>query len=238
MKPRGFKVCEVEMPGHRFRIEAIPNFASGFYALIARKAPFLRDIHEDVAQEVCAKISAGRILDVGTGPGYLPLAIAKRNPDVEVTGIDLSRGMIDIARKNAEAAGVSGRVKFETANASKLPFADGYFDFVVSTMSLHHWSDPAACFQEIYRVLKDNATACVYDLRRDTTEDVNAQVRRRYGRFLSFVLLTFVRSHSSMTLKQAEDILSSLRVHFSKRTVEGQGIVLKLELLKYAPAPL
>ena len=214
------------------KIEAIPNFASGIYAFVARKIPCIHDIHEEVRQEVCAKLSSGRILDVGTGPGYLPFLIAKRAPGLEITGIDLSSGMIEIARKKAEELGLSNRVKFEVANASSLPFEDGYFDFVVSTLSLHHWSDPAACFKEIHRVLKTNGQAYVYDVRRDTTEDVNARFKEKYGPFLSFLFLRIVRAHSSMTLKKAEEILSSIQAGFSKKSVQGKGVILRLEMIK------
>ena len=219
-------------PFHKFKIEAIPNFATGFYALIAKKSPVIRDIHKEVAQEVCAKISEGRILDVGTGPGYLPFEIAKRASGLEVVGIDLSSGMVDIARKKASVLGLSDRIRFEIANASQLPFADGYFDFVVSTLSLHHWSDPSAVFKEIHRVLKDKCEANIYDLRRDTAEDVNAHIREKYGWFLSFVFLRLVRAHSSMTLKYAEEILSTLDVNFFKKSVQSKGLLLNLQMVK------
>jgi SAM-dependent methyltransferase len=48
-----------------------------------------------------------------------------------------------------------------------LPFPDGNLDFVVSTLSLHHWPNPAQAFQEIYRVLKPGGQFLVFDLRRD-----------------------------------------------------------------------
>jgi len=214
------------------KIEAIPNVVSGLYAFIARKNPCIRDIHQEVTKEVCAKISSGRILDLGTGPGYLPFAMAKIAPGLEIVGIDLSSGMVELARKKARELGFSNRVTFEVANAARLPFEDGSFDFVVSTLSLHHWSNPAACFKEIYRVLKDNAQADIFDLRRDTTKEVNAEVRQKYGWFLSFLLLRFVRAHSSMTLKQAKDILSSTDASFSKKSAQGRGVILDLQVVK------
>jgi ubiquinone/menaquinone biosynthesis C-methylase UbiE len=214
------------------KIEAIPNPVTGIYAFIARKNPCIRDIHKEVAKEVCAKLSSGWVLDLGTGPGYLPFEIAKRAPDLKIIGIDLSSGMIDIAGKKANELGLAGRVTFETANASSLPFEDGSFDLVISTLSLHHWRDPKACFKEIYRVLKNNAEADIFDLRRDTTKEVNAEFRQRYGWFLYFLFLKFVRAHSSMTLRHAEDILSSVDAPFSKKSAQGIGVVIKLELVK------
>ena len=214
------------------KIEAIPNFVAGIYAFIARKNPSIRDIHQEIAKEICAKISSGRILDLGTGPGYLPFEISKRSPNLKITGIDLSSGMVDMARKKAKELGLSNRVTFEIANAASLPFEDGSFDFVVSTMSMHHWLDPKACFKEIHRVLKNNAEANIFDIRRDTTKEVNTEFTKKYGWFLSFLFLKFVRAHSSMTLKTAEDILSSVDAPFSKKSAQGIGVVLKLQVVK------
>lgn len=214
------------------KIEGIPDLAAKVYSLIARKSPLLRDFYKEVAEEVRSKISSGRILDVGTGPGYLPLEIAKRSQSLEIIGIDISSAMVKIASRNAENMGFSGRVMFQLGNAASLPFEDGHFDFVVSTVSLHHWLRPAECLKEIYRVLKDNGEAWIYDIRRDTPEEVNAQVRRKYGWFLSFLFLKIVRAHSSVTLRGIEEILSSPEVGFSKKSVEDKGVILKLRLLK------
>ena len=216
----------------KLRIEAIPDFAAKFYAFIAKKSPCIRDIHQEVAEEVCARISSGKILDIGTGPGYVPFEIAKRAPGLEVTGIDLSSGMIKIANKNAEELGFSNRVKFKVANAASLPFENEYFDFVISTLSLHHWAKPAEYIKEIHRVLKKNGQAYIYDIWKDTPREIDEQVRKKYGWFLSFLFLSVVRSHSSITLKEAQGILSSLEVSFAEKSTQTKGAVLKLKFLK------
>jgi len=214
------------------KIEAIPDFVAPLYSLIARKSLCIKDIHVAVAEEVFSKISSGRVLDIGTGPGYVPFEIAKRASGLEITGIDLSPKMVEIAGKNAVDLGFSNRVKFQVANAGDLPFPDGYFDLVISTLSLHHWSNPPAYLKEICRVLKKNGEVYIYDLRKDTAREVNTQVKKKYGWFLSFLFLNIVRAHSSMTLKNAEEILSSLGPGFSKKSVQGEGIILKFSLLK------
>jgi ubiquinone/menaquinone biosynthesis C-methylase UbiE len=214
------------------KIEGIPSFGAKGYSLIGRKIPFLKDLYNEVAEEVTARISSGKILDVGTGPGYLPLEIAKRAPSLEIIGIDISHAMVKIANRNAKDRGFSDHVKFQIGNAANLPFEDGYFDFVISTLSFHHWLKPIECLNEIYRVLKENGEAWIYDVRRDTPKEVNAQLRDKYGWFLSFWFLNIVRAHSSVKLKDVEKILSSPKILFSKKIVEDKGVMLKLRLLK------
>lgn len=214
------------------KIEGIPYLGAKVYSLIARKSPLLRDLYKEVADEVCSGIEYGRILDVGTGPGYLPFEIAKKSRSIEIIGIDISTAMVKIASRNAENMGFSERVRFQFGNAASIPFEDEYFDFVVSTVSFHHWSNPIECIKEIYRVLKANGEAWIYDIRRDTTKDVNAQVRNKYGWFLSFLFLNIVRTHSSVIMREVEEIISSPEIGFSKRGVEDKGVILKIWLLK------
>ena len=216
----------------KLKIEAIPSFGAGIYALIAKKSPMIHDIHVDVAEEVSAQISSGRLLDIGTGPGYVPFEIAKRAPGLEIVGIDLSPGMVEIAEKQAKELGLSDRVTFKAANAGSLPFEDGQFDLIISTLSLHHWLKPAEYIKELHRVLKKNGQIWLYDIWRDTPKEIDEQVRKKYGWFLAFLYLTVVRSHSSMTKKAAEELFSSLEVDFGEKKVETRGTILKLRLSK------
>ena len=70
-----------------------------------------------------------RALDLGTGTGLGAFAIARRFPEAEVVGADLAAGMIEEARRKTPPE-LAGRVRFEVADASRLPYADGSFDLV------------------------------------------------------------------------------------------------------------
>ncbi|HEV8686889.1 MAG TPA: class I SAM-dependent methyltransferase [Gaiellaceae bacterium] len=65
-----------------------------------------------------------RALDVGTGTGDGALALARRFPAAEVVGVDLAEGMLELARRKAP------ELRFERADASRLPFPDGSFEVV------------------------------------------------------------------------------------------------------------
>ncbi|HEY2219489.1 MAG TPA: class I SAM-dependent methyltransferase [Gaiellaceae bacterium] len=70
-----------------------------------------------------------RVLDLGTGTGLAAFAAARRFPEAEVVGVDLAPGMIEQARRNTPPELVE-RVRFEQADAAKLPFDEGAFDLV------------------------------------------------------------------------------------------------------------
>jgi ubiquinone/menaquinone biosynthesis C-methylase UbiE len=71
--------------------------------------------------------SPTRILDLGTGTGAGAFTLARRFPDAEVVGVDLSDAMLDQARRNTPED-LRDRVRFERSDASALPFADNSFE--------------------------------------------------------------------------------------------------------------
>jgi ubiquinone/menaquinone biosynthesis C-methylase UbiE len=79
--------------------------------------------------------------------------------------------MIEIAKKNANEHGLSERIEFKKGDASKMPFEDSSFDFVISGGSLHHWKKPILIFNEIYRILKPGCRALISDLRKDAPKE-------------------------------------------------------------------
>jgi ubiquinone/menaquinone biosynthesis C-methylase UbiE len=111
-------------------------------------------LYARVAGEVAAAHPGGKVLEVGSGPGRLAVRLAREAPGMTLTGVDISDAMVERAARRAAGAGLSERVRFEVGDVAALPISDGEFDGVVSTLSLHHWSDPDSGLDEIYRVLK------------------------------------------------------------------------------------
>jgi SAM-dependent methyltransferase len=109
-----------------------------------------------------------RVLEVGCGPGHLSIRLARQH-GLDVTGLDLDPAMIERARANADRAGNGDerRPSFLVGDVASLPFPEGSFDLVVSTLSMHHWADPTAGLAEIGRVLRPGARALVWDVRPD-----------------------------------------------------------------------
>ena len=105
-----------------------------------------------------------RILDVATGSGDLPRAIlrwARRSGhDVRVVGVDLhATTLAEAAARTGPAE--RGRLAFARADALRLPFADGTFDYATTSMFLHHLTDAdaAAAVREMARVARRGIVA-------------------------------------------------------------------------------
>jgi ubiquinone/menaquinone biosynthesis C-methylase UbiE len=127
-----------------------------------------KDIEEfgRLAGRIAAPLSAASaILEVAPGPGFLAVELAKRG--FAVTGLDISKTFVELARKNAEKAGV--RVRFEQGNASRMPFADRSFDFLICRAAFKNFADPMGALGEMHRVLRPGGRSLIIDLRRDAS---------------------------------------------------------------------
>jgi malonyl-CoA O-methyltransferase len=83
-----------------------------------------------------------RVLDLGTGTGKAARLAAERFPEAEVLGVDLSPGMVEEARALVPPELVD-RVRFQVADASELPFAEGEFDLVILLNMIPFFSELA-----------------------------------------------------------------------------------------------
>ena len=138
-------------------IERIPGPFASLYEKATQMV--ITSYYGPVAEEIVTSLKAGTILDLGTGPGYLPIEIVKRSPSIRVIGIDLTRKLINTAKRNALKNGVADRLHFEVGNASRLRFENNYCDMVISTGMLHSLKDPVRVLRECYRVLKQGGEA-------------------------------------------------------------------------------
>jgi ubiquinone/menaquinone biosynthesis C-methylase UbiE len=129
--------------------------------------PQFRLLRRMIARKLAKYQPKGILADIGCGPGRLTMLIAQRHPGLHIVGVDTADEMIRTAASNATSLGLSNRVEFRLGDVAYLPMADSTVDFAVSTLSLHHWSDPSRGFGEIHRILKPGGQLLLFDLRRD-----------------------------------------------------------------------
>lgn len=119
------------------------------------------EISDRTADLALAQVPAPRrVLDVGSGTGYLLRQLAARLPDaVELLGVDAAAEMVRVAGE----ATPDPRVRFLAGPAEQLPGPDGAFDLVVSTTSFDHWADQEAGLRECARVMAPGGRLVLVD---------------------------------------------------------------------------
>jgi ubiquinone/menaquinone biosynthesis C-methylase UbiE len=118
----------------------------------------------------------GRMLDLGTGPGHVPVLVCAAIPDARVVGIDLSRNMLVHAERRRAASAWPERIELRLTDAKQLDFEDAAFDAVFSNTILHHIPDPVPFLREARRVLRPGGALLVRDLFRPESAERVAEL--------------------------------------------------------------
>jgi ubiquinone/menaquinone biosynthesis C-methylase UbiE len=224
----------------------MPVLLSSIYDKAARMV--IDSYYIPTAEEVIAVLSQiktispetdRRILDLGTGPGYLLIEIAKRVHNFQIDGIDPLLKLIKIARKNAIRAGVGDRIHFEVGDANKLRFKENSYDMIVSTGAFHELKNPVKVLNECYRVLKLGGEVFIHDPAR-----VSAGVERKKWmdslNFLEkvtyrlFTLFRKFRPPQTYSQKEAEEMIAATKFkqyHIEEHWIKGTR-ELKIKLKK------
>ena len=100
-----------------------------------------------------------RVLDIGTGPGFYAIILARRGYDV--TAVDYSEGMLREAKRNAGE--LADSIRFARMDAQHLRFADGSFDAIVTRNLTWNLPDPAGAYREWMRVLRPGGALVNFD---------------------------------------------------------------------------
>jgi len=148
----------------------LPGLAARLYDSLAQTRAIQHKFQE-VARELTTRMSRGRWLDIGTGPGRLLAEIHKLNPKMELFGLDIADSMVQVARKNLAAVPADLR----QGNIQHTDYESDWFDLVTCTGSFYLWDRPEECLQEVHRILRPGRSAYLFDTRRDFEE---AEFRR------------------------------------------------------------
>jgi arsenite methyltransferase len=130
------------------RVEAINRVPD----TIGRRQAIMRALHLKTGE---------RVLDIGSGPGHQALEMAPMvGPSGKVDGADVSDSMLQIARARGESV---MNVEFHQADAVQLPFEDGTFDAVMSSMVFEYLPDVPRALRDAHRVLKPGGRVAIHD---------------------------------------------------------------------------
>lgn len=126
------------------------------------------------------------VLDIGCGIGGAARYIAQRH-GCRVTGVDLTPEFVAVGERLTALTGLSDRVQFQVANATRLPFPDRHFDRAVLMHVGMNIADKDSLFAETARVLDDGGIFAVYDVMRVGDGDLDYPVPWASGPEFSFV---------------------------------------------------
>ncbi len=189
--------------------------------------------HKLMAKQLVEKIPAnGKVLEIAPGPGYFCIELAKLG-SYQITGLDISKSFVEIARRNAAEAGL--KIDFRQGNASNMPFKDNTFDFTFCQAAFKNFSEPVKAIAEMYRVLRPGGLSVIADLRRDASaEEIEREVK---GMGLSRINEILVRwTFDQMLLKSAYSVdemkAMIAQTQFGKSKIDTNGIGFQVWLEK------
>jgi ubiquinone/menaquinone biosynthesis C-methylase UbiE len=140
-----------------------------------------------------------RVLELGPGPGWFSVEVARALPRGRLVLFDLQREMLAKARRRLARAGL-GNAAFAQGDGAALPFASASFDVVFLVAVLGEVPDPAACVGELRRVLRPGALLSLTETRGDpdalSEDELRALVQPR-----GFALEGIVRERAAFSAR-------------------------------------
>ena len=132
----------------------------------------------DRFREYFPEFTEGHILDLGCGPGDIPVRFARALPSCRITGVDASEPMIGLAGVAVKQAGLADRITFRCERFQGVSLIEPV-DAVVSNSLLHHVPNPLQFWYRLRRLVKPGSPVLVMDLLRpDSPEEAQAIVDR------------------------------------------------------------
>jgi len=189
--------------------------------------------HKLEAQRWAQKIAPGsRVLEIAPGPGYFCIELAKLG-QYRITGLDISQSFVEIARKNASAAGI--QAEFRQGDAANMPFESESFDFLFCQAAFKNFSRPVKAVSEMYRVLRPGGLAIILDLRKDASEeDIDREIENmglgRIDEFMTRWTFRHVLLKNAYSVDEMKAMVA--QTPFEKCAIDKEGVGFQVLLEK------
>lgn len=148
-----------------------------------------------------------RILDIATGTGDMAFLYAQTSAK-EIIGLDISTGMLDVAKQKAAKLDLGAKVAFTVGDAEKLPFENDSFDVVTVSYGIRNFEDLEKGLKEIHRVLNANGIMVILE----TSTPKSFPMKQGYMIYTKYLLPLIGRLFSSD--KKAYSYLSESAIAF------------------------
>jgi ubiquinone/menaquinone biosynthesis C-methylase UbiE len=213
-KPASDRIPEAEgMYSDRKDVEVYAEHSrSGIVGWTERR--FVRDLIKDFGH-----FPNLNVLDIGTGPAWIPIALAKLRPTWKITAVDASEFMLEQAKSTARWEGVS--INFIQATAEKIPLPDEKFDLVISHFAFHEFSNPEEVGREISRLLRPDGFAVVQDLQRPPAWQITPLV----------TMASLANWSRAMGQQYRDSLLASYKPHELREILAVSGLITAVKVL-------
>lgn len=134
-----------------------------------------RSVGKTLINKITQPATPARMLDLGCGTGYFCHQLAQRFPDAQLFGLDLAEAMVNFARKQTSAAGISGF--WLCGDAEQLPVRDAAFDLIFSSLVIQWCDHLPQLFAELYRVVQPGGRIAFSTLGPDTLHELKTAWR-------------------------------------------------------------
>ncbi len=202
--------------GYRKGEERFGPFMSLAYWLGA-KSPDMRKLYRFVLHDL-SRAGFGSILDVGTGTGDVPIALA-RLPHWDNAGIfaiDPSPDMLRIARMRSRGLGIT----FAAGSSRRIPFDKG-FDVIMASLSFHHWADREGALKYLSGFLNSGGEIRIYEVDRERLSGLRRMVAAQHS--LAEGELRALAAPSGLRVKGVLRSGGFIRVTFARRAGFRKG---------------
>ena len=129
-----------------------------------------------------------RILDIATGTADFAIeTLRAASPDAQITGVDISEGMLEVGRRKLASKGLGHRIQLELGDSENLPFEDGEFDAVTASFGVRNFAHLEKGLAEMRRVLRPGGKLVVLEFSKPTA----FPLKQAYNFYFSRVLPVF-----------------------------------------------
>jgi len=124
-----------------------------------------------------------KILDIATGTGDFAISASKYT-NANITGIDISQGMLDVGVEKITKKGLSNRIQLQLADSENLPFQDNSYDAITAGFGVRNFEDLNKGLSEMYRTLKSGGKVAILE----PSEPTHFPLKQFYNLYFHHIL--------------------------------------------------
>lgn len=124
------------------------------------------------------------ILDIATGTGDFAILAGKKLHPAELIGVDISEGMMQVAKQKVEKEGLSSIIQFQKEDCLNLSFQTNRFDAAIIAFGVRNFEDLDSSLKEIYRILTENGHLVILEL----STPISFPMKQLFGIYAKYIL--------------------------------------------------